>query len=193
MSARRNSPRIDQLGTAGAALARTALNRMPPGPKQDVMPGMETSDAAALLMDDQRRAAAKRAKASSKEDLFDFQLRSHGLPAFVRQFPFAESIGRKFRADFASQRYMLMIEIEGLVVQRVIIATVVNGRVVKTTPELICRGRHASISGFKEDCEKYAIAAQLGWTVLRFEQSQVKDGTAIEHTLRVLASKGWSR
>lgn len=193
MTARRNSPRIDQLGNAGAVRARFALNRMPPAPKQDVMPGMETSEAASILMNEQRRTAAKRAKASSKEDLFDFQLRSYGLPPFVRQFPFAESVGRKFRADFSNQRYMLMIEIEGLVVQRVHIATIVNGRVVKTTPELICRGRHASIGGFKEDCEKYAIAGQLGWTVLRFEQSQVKDGTAMEFTQRVLAAKGWTR
>lgn len=193
MSARRNSPRIDQLGTAGATLARAAMNRMPSAPAQSEMRGMETSAAATILAAEQRGQAQKRAKASSKEDLFDFQLRSYDLPPFERQFKFAESVGRKFRADFSNQRYMLMIEIEGLIVQRVHIATIVNGRVVKTTPELICRGRHASISGFRDDCEKYAIAGQLGWTVLRFEQSQVKDGTAIEHTQRVLASKGWSR
>lgn len=139
---------------------------------------METDAASVLLTSMQRSKEHKRAKSNSKEDEFDFQLRSMMLPKFERQVMFAKSIGRRWMLDFACPQYMLGVEIEGLVVMRV------NG-------ELIVKGRHASISGFKEDCEKYASAAVLGWTVIRFEQSQVKDGTAIAYTQRVLCAKGW--
>jgi hypothetical protein len=54
--------------------------------------------------------------------------------------------------------------------------------------ELVCKGRHASISGFKDDCEKYAWATVLGWRVMRFEQSQVKDKTAIDMVVRALSA-----
>jgi very-short-patch-repair endonuclease len=180
MSARRNSPRIDQLGTVGAVRARSALNRTPPAPMQSEMRGMETSDAVSILASVERQRDQKREKSRSKEDLFDFQLRSHGMPKFERQVMFAKSIGRRWMFDFANDKYRVAVEVEGLVVMRV------NG-------ELIVKGRHASITGFKDDAIKYASAAILGWSVVRFEQSQVKDGTAIELTQRLLASRGWTR
>lgn len=141
---------------------------------------MVTDDAAAVLYAEHQRIEHKRAKSQSKEDLFEFQLRAHRLPVFVRQYPFAKSIGRRWLFDFANEQFHLAIEVEGLVVMRV------NG-------ELIVKGRHASITGFREDCVKYASAAMLGWTVLRFEQGQVKDGTAIDMTQRVLYARGWRR
>jgi very-short-patch-repair endonuclease len=180
MTARRNSPRIDQLGALGATRARLAMHRAPAPPKQSEMGGLVTSDAVAVLANAQQQRERKREKSHSKEDLFDFQLRSHGLPKFERQVIFAKEIGRQWRLDFANREYRIAVEVEGLVVMRV------NG-------ELIVKGRHASISGFKEDMVKYASAAILGWTVVRFEQSQVKDGTAIELTQRLLAARGWKR
>lgn len=124
--------------------------------------------------------ARKKAK-GRPEDEFEFQLRAHRLPEFVRQWMFAKAeMNRRWQFDFAFLPYKLAVEIEGLVVRRI-------GR------ELVVQGRHASITGFKEDAIKYASAAVLGWTVLRFEQSQVKDGTAIEFTMRVLAARGWER
>lgn len=168
MRARRNSPAID---------ASCIPHHAPARPRQAEMTGFETDAAAVVLMAEKRRANAK-AEKPSKEDLFDFQLRSMMLPKFERQVMFAKSIGRRWMLDFACSTYMLAIEIEGLVVMRI------NG-------ELIVKGRHASISGFKSDCEKYASAAVLGWTVIRFEQSQVKDGTAIAFTQRVLCARGW--
>ena len=116
---------------------------------------------------------------SSKEDDFDFQCRAYRLPRFERQYPFAKSLGRRWLFDFAWPERKIAIEIEGLVVQ-------------KLAGQLVVRGRHASITGFKEDCIKYASAAVLGWRVLRFEQSQVKDGTAIEFAQRVLLPSGLS-
>lgn len=176
MRARRNSPSLDTM----SPYMRNVIGKPPIAPRgaaQAEMPGMETDAAAVVLMTEKRRAD-KKAEKPSKEDLFDFQLRSMMLPKFERQVMFAKSIGRRWMLDFACAAYMLAVEIEGLVVMRV------NG-------ELIVKGRHASISGFKEDCEKYASAAVLGWTVIRFEQSQVKDGTAIAMTQRVLCAKGW--
>jgi very-short-patch-repair endonuclease len=193
MTARRNSPRIDQLsGDAhGALLRRLARGSNPPPtfakppappnpPKQAEMGGMETSDAATVLMTEQRRREQKREKSRSKEDLFDHQLRSYKLPPFERQLMFAKEIGRRWLFDFANREFRVAVEVEGLVV-------------MKVGDEWVVKGRHASITGFKEDAIKYASAAILGWTVLRFEQSQVKDGTAIELTQRLLAARGWKR
>lgn len=116
----------------------------------------------------------------SPEDELAFQYQQHMLPVFERKVHFAKSIGRRWEFDFAFREYMLAIEVEGLVVMRI------NG-------ELVVKGRHASITGFREDCIKYASAAMLGWTVLRFEQNQVKDRTALEYTQRVLTARGWKR
>jgi very-short-patch-repair endonuclease len=137
---------------------------------------LSTSDAVDAL----HRRSEKRAKKQSPEDLFAFHCRSYELPTFVQQGQFAKSIGRKWQFDFSFHEYHLAVEIEGLVVQ-------------KLAGQLVVRGRHASISGFKEDCIKYATAATLGWTVLRFEQSQVKDLTAIDFTMKTLQARGWVR
>lgn len=186
--ARRNSPAVAHLGPQAQSVLtseagsgrdlRALLPKMPAPPRQGEMSGMETDDAAVLLKSVERQQQQKRAKSNSKEDLFDFQLRSYELPRFERQYPFAESMGRKWRLDFANLQFKLAIEIEGLVVQRL-------------AGELVVRGRHASIQGFKEDAVKYATAVQLGWRVVRFEQSQVKDGTAIDLTQRILVGLGW--
>jgi very-short-patch-repair endonuclease len=117
-------------------------------------------------------------KHSSPEELFKAQCRSFRLPPVAPQLRFAKSIGRQWRFDFAFPDYKLAVEIEGLVVMRL-------------AGELVVRGRHASIKGIKEDMQKYNTAALLGWTVLRFEQNDVKSERAINMTQRVLASRGW--
>jgi hypothetical protein len=102
------------------------------------------------------------------------------FPKMERQLRFAVSVGRKWRFDVAFPEFKIAVEIEGLVVRRL-------------AGELVVTGRHGSIAGFKEDCEKYATAALLGWTVLRFEQSMVKSRYAINMTLHVLAARGWTK
>lgn len=114
------------------------------------------------------------------EDELAFQLEQHELPTFERKVHFAKAIGRRWEFDFACRQYMLAIEVEGLIVMRV------HG-------ELVVKGRHASITGFKEDAIKYASADFLGWSVLRFEQSQVRAGIAVEYIMRSLARRGWKR
>lgn len=105
---------------------------------------------------------------------FADQCIERALPEPEREYLFASELGRRWRFDFAWPEQRVALEIEGLVVMRV------NG-------QLQVMGRHASITGFKEDCVKYATANKLGWRVLRFEQSQVKDRTAIDFLVRMLA------
>lgn len=106
---------------------------------------------------------------------FADQVRERGLPEPDREYVFAGELGRRWRFDFAWPASLIALEIEGLVV-------------MKVGGELVVKGRHASIKGFKDDCEKYAWAACLGWRVLRFEQSQVKSKFAAEMLTRVLAA-----
>lgn len=119
-------------------------------------------------------------KKSKPEELFAHQCRAYRLPAFETQYQFAKPLGRKWSSDFAWPQFGLIVEIEGLVMRRL-------------EGQLVVMGRHASITGFKEDAIKYASAVILGFAVLRFEQSQVKDNTAIEYTQRALAARGWRR
>ena len=119
--------------------------------------------------------AKKQSRSKLVADLFARHCELFRVQRPERELLFAQSIGRRWRFDFAWPSHKLAVEIEGLVVMRI------NG-------ELVCKGRHASISGFKEDCEKYAWATVLGWRVMRFEQSQVKDKTAINMVTRAMAA-----
>jgi hypothetical protein len=145
-------------------------------------------------------APRKRAKLEPK-DLFAAQCRSYRLPPFVQELVFAKAIGRRWRFDFAFPDYMLAMEIEGLVVRQVWSAELQGGGPVKVGSYVanvtncermtVAMGRHATITGFREDAEKYNSAAMLGWTVIRFLQNDIKPGHAIDMTQRVLAKKGW--
>ena len=130
----------------------------------------------------ERHVRAKRPKKlSSGEELFALHCRAHGLLPPVREHMFAcETHGRKWRFDFSWKSFMVAVEIEGLVLR------FKDGKPVVS-------GRHATAKGFAEDCRKYAIAAILGWTVLRFNQALVKDGTAIDLTMQLLTARGWVR
>jgi len=119
-------------------------------------------------------------KKPSQEDNFAFQIRAFQLPTAIRNYRFAKEIGRQWRFDFAFLEHKCAVEIEGLVVRMI-------------SGQLVCQGRHATVTGFREDCAKYANAALMGWTVLRFERDQVKSGYAREMTMRVLVARGWQQ
>jgi hypothetical protein len=112
------------------------------------------------------------------EEKYAFQCEAYRLPRVERGLMFARGIGRRWQFDFAFAEYMLAVEIEGLMVQRF------NGR-------LLCTGRHTTPGGFEGDCEKYATAVLLGWTVVRFMTKQVPSKYAIDMTQRILMSRGW--
>lgn len=138
----------------------------------------------------------------SAEQIFASQCRSYRLPKFETQLRFAkEALGRQWKFDVAFPDFKLAVEIEGLVVRSVLVAELdgdfpirSNGRITNVrdvTRMTVATGRHATVQGFREDTEKYNSAAELGWTVIRFLQSDIKPGHAIAKTQRVLAARGW--
>jgi very-short-patch-repair endonuclease len=95
----------------------------------------------------------------------DRQCELVGLPKPSEEFRFAPP--RRWRFDYAFKPQMVAVEIEG---------------------GAFTRGRHTRGAGFIADMEKYNTAVALGWKVLRFTPSQVKDATAlgfIENVLKV--------
>lgn len=105
----------------------------------------------------------------SKSDLeraFAFQVRAAGLPEPEREVRFHPT--RRWRLDFTWREQMIALEIEG-------------GTHV--------RGRHTRGKGFEKDCEKYAEAALLGWTVIRVTGEMVQDGRAIGYVERALGKQ----
>lgn len=144
-----------------------------------------------------KRTSGKPSRSKQASALFAEQLLERGLPEAESEFYFAKELGRRWRFDFAWPEQLVAVEIEGLVVYRGWVAKLDGkdpvyeaGRVtnvLEVQSQLLVMGAHATITGFREDCEKYAWAAALGWRVLRFEQSQIRDKFAIEMAVRVLA------
>ena len=93
---------------------------------------------------------------SKIEDELLFDLIAIGMPEPVREYRFAPP--RKFRADFAYPDKMILIECEG--------GTWTNGR-------------HNRPVGFSRDCEKYNLAASMGFMVLRFTSAMIHSGVAV--------------
>lgn len=121
----------------------------------------------------------KAVKKSAPEELFAEQCRQYRLPRFERQHMFAKALlGRQWRFDFAFPEYRIGVEIDGVAVKRI-------------QGQLVVLGRHASIEGIRGDHEKINTAILLGWSVLRFLQTDVKPEHAIHMTQRVLAARGW--
>lgn len=104
------------------------------------------------------RKALKASRSKAEEEL-ERQFRLRRLPHWEREYLFAQSVGRKFRADFAFVSDRILIEVEG---------GVFSG------------GRHTRGAGFTEDCVKYNTATVLGWRVLRVTPAQVKSGMALK-------------
>lgn len=94
---------------------------------------------------------------SAIEELFALHVRGAKMPTPERELVFARP--RRWRLDFAWPDRKVAVEVEG--------GTWTNGR-------------HTRGTGFREDCEKYANAAILGWTVLRVTSDHVRTGQAIK-------------
>lgn len=84
------------------------------------------------------------------------QLEAIGLPKPEAEFRFHPT--RKWRFDYAWPERSLAAEIEG-------------GAFVG--------GRHTRGAGFVRDLEKYNTAVLLGWKVLRFTPTAVRNGEAL--------------
>jgi len=111
--------------------------------------------------------ASKRQRQPRKQPRQDivFQCKALGLPVPVPEFKFHPS--RKWPFDWAWPDLKIALEQEGIV--------------YPTTPgDYKAGGRHASVSGFTKDIEKYGHAFALGWRVLRCLPKQIENGTAIK-------------
>lgn len=73
--------------------------------------------------------------------------------------------GRKFRFDFVIPQATLICEVEG---------------------GTWAGGRHTTGAGFRKDCEKYNLAVEHGYAVLRYTSDMVKNGLAAEQVRRYL-------
>jgi very-short-patch-repair endonuclease len=111
--------------------------------------------AAAKQLLDLTREAAR----TKLEDKLAAQLRFAGMPHFVREYPYAQIIGRKYRADFAFVPDRLLIQVEG---------------------GIYTNGKHTRGAGFESDCERDAIAVTLGWCVLRVCDKHIRTGIALK-------------
>ncbi len=94
---------------------------------------------------------------SKLEWLLAMQIIALGLPEPEREYRFCAE--RRYRADFAWPAYKLLVEVEG---------------------GIWTRGRHVRPKGFENDCEKYNLAALLGYRVLRFPERMIRTGGAVQ-------------
>lgn len=84
-----------------------------------------------------------------------------GLPPPVIEHPFSRELGRRHRFDLAWPARMIALEVDGGIWKR-------GG------------GRHNRPSGFLRDAEKFNLAAQLGWRVLRCTPDDIRAGRALQ-------------
>lgn len=99
---------------------------------------------------------------------------------------------RRWRFDFSLPRLMIAIEVEGGTYGKPVYChkckTPVRRR-LKSGKMIMVRqgGRHNTGKGFLMDTEKYNEATILGWRVLRFASTSVRDGTAIKTIKKAIA------
>jgi len=110
-------------------------------------------------------AAAEKVEA---ELALAMQLRALGLTGFVRgrEFAFAfASTRRKFRLDFSDHDLMVAVEVQG-------------GGWMRPDDKGNKRGAHGTGAHLERDCEKAALAAALGWTLVPVTPTQIRKGLA---------------
>lgn len=124
---------------------------------------------------------------SAAEELLAFQLQAVEIN-FEREYRFAAiAVGgtgsgvrerlrsarlKDWRFDFALEKYMLAIEVEGIK----------KGEY----------GRHQRHEGFHEDLLKYQEAMKLGWLVYRVDHKLVKSGVAL-NTIELLIQQHYRK
>lgn len=99
---------------------------------------------------------------SSLEETLAFQMQCVGLKP-VREHRFHAD--RRWRFDFAFPAERVAVEVEG---------------------GIFVKGRHSRGAGMRADMDKYNAACELGWRVLRFCETHIRKGEALEQIERVL-------
>jgi hypothetical protein len=101
------------------------------------------------------------------------------MPAYECEVKFAKDIGRFWKFDYAWRKYMIAVEIEGLIVFR------------GASGNMQVGGGHGTVQGIKRDMIKANTAQLLGWQLYRFDQSMVKSRHAAQFIYRALCRRGW--
>ena len=96
-------------------------------------------------------------------------LRLNSLPEAVREYPFAQSLGRKWRFDFAWPEVKVALEVEG---------------------GTWAKGKHSTGAGIQRDIEKYNMAQLLGWLVLRTNDHMINDNRTADWVRTALMMRG---
>ena len=108
-----------------------------------------------------------------QEAIFIQVLRHAGIPDPLREYAFAGAVGRKFKFDFAwlhgSWTTGVAVEVEGGIYNR---------------------KAHGSITGILRDMEKYTLAAELGWLVLRYTPQELCREATVAQIKRTLEMVG---
>jgi very-short-patch-repair endonuclease len=103
---------------------------------------------------------------SKGEERFAAQLDAAGI-GYERELMLIP--GRRFRFDFLITGTDLIVEVEG---------------------GTWSGGRHTRPAGFKKDCEKYNLALQHGYRVLRYTTDMVNKGDAATQVGEILGNEG---
>jgi very-short-patch-repair endonuclease len=104
------------------------------------------------------QAELRRARAAIQKEKHEgpflriWQEKHPELPQPVRDYKFAECVGRKFKIDFAFPELKLGVELDG------------GG----------ARSRHATVKGYANDCDKNNLAIALGWRLTKFNVIHMK-------------------
>lgn len=110
--------------------------------------------------------------------------------AFDREYQFAASLGRKWRADFVVWRQLadggrFVVEdgpLAGIILQAPSVNFMERGPATHVLVEVQGvgpQGRHGGWDHIESDCEKFSTAAALGWRVLPVTGKMVRNGTAL--------------
>ncbi|KKM24355.1 hypothetical protein LCGC14_1605880, partial [marine sediment metagenome] len=121
----------------------------------------------------------------------------HDLPRPTPNFQFALVIGRNFEFDRAWPEHKVAVELEGIYRRKkYVVCHICNepvrarkrdGSLGKRIPAL---GYHQHYGRFKSDVEKYNLATQLGWSVLRFLHDDVHaDPFSMIETIRKIIQR----
>jgi len=100
--------------------------------------------------------AIRKAERERWETTLLLQIRAAGLPEPDREVRFCPH--RRWRLDFAWKDSLIAVECEG---------------------GIWSKGRHVRGKGFADDCEKYAMAALIGYRVFRFTGPMIESGRAL--------------
>ena len=120
----------------------------------------------------QKRTATIKLRQSPADRLIRL-LGDDGLTPFETEYPFAKSLGRRWRFDLAWPDIRVAVEIEGGIFGK--------GGAEGNKPCDLCgqtqRGAHGSTTGILRDIEKYNAGVMMGWRIYRVPTNAINHET----------------